>query len=344
MENKALEKSLEAGDLGILHIRSLYIRKMEEIKGNKQNNHLLDQLDYFVLDGLGIPIERAVEYLYMDQPDFNKFEEWIVSRQDEQINSKRIDMINDAVLDFVKNGQQKYPLNSVIDDPVFSAKEMEFWDENGYIVLKNAVDKKDCKELESAIWDHLELSPKEPESWQSAKERFWLKGFDHSLLSKNRGSNRIFKAFMQLWGTDKLFQATDRVSFNPPLPKNIKSYGPNMLHWDISLSQPVPFDLFGMLYLNDIKEDQGAFQCIAGFHKKLDGWLNSLDKGIDPRDEILNEKYKSKVSKIAANKGDLIICNHALPHGSSINSADYPRFVHYMVMYPPNRQIDPIWK
>jgi len=338
------EKSLQLGKLKIFHIKLLWERKVLEYEADKSNEHLLNQLDYFVLDGLNIPIEKAISYLYTQRPDFNKFEEWVLSWHDEFISPKLVKKINDAVIDFIKNGQQNYPLKVTIKDPIFSDEEMKFWEENGYIILKDAVDKKDCKELEDAIWKYQGLSCTESQNWNNAKDSFWLQDFEHPLLEKNKASKKIHKAFEQLWGTDKLFHSTNRISFNPPLDKITDNYGPNKLHWDISLARPISFDLLGMLYLNDIKEEQGAFQCIPGFHKKLDVWLEQLKKEDNPREEILKEKYQNESIKISAKAGDFIICRQELPHSSSINKFSYPRFVQYIAIYPANRKIDKIWK
>lgn len=337
-------KSLESGDLGILHLKFFWERKKDNSKERKNNIPQLNQLDYFVLDGLKIPIEDAVFYIYSDNPSFLEFENWILSYHNGSISYEIKKRINDSVVDFIENGQQDYPLETILKDRVFTREDMKFWEENGYIILKNAVDTRDCKELESAIWKHLELSPDEPQNWATAKDRFWLKEFIHPLLEKNRSEKKIQKAFSELWGTEKLFNSIDRVSFSPPFEDKIESYGPCKLHWDISLSSPVPFDLFGMLYLNDVEEEQGAFQCIPGFHKKLDSWLENLNKDIDPREEILKDEYQKEVVKISAKAGDFIISKEALPHGNSINRLDYPRFVHYITMYPPNRRIAFEWK
>ncbi len=343
MENHILDKSLEFGSLGISHIKSLHFRKIQETKGSMQNNIFLNQLDDLVLDGLDIPISQSIEYLLTKQPTFEEFEEWILLRHDGDICSNRIELINEAVFDFIKNGQQKYPLEIQMDDPIFTLEEMKFWDKNGYIVLKNAVDEEDCKELELAIWNHLSLSPDKPQEWKNTKDGFWLKDFKHPILDKNKSAKKIKRAFTQLWGTDKLITATDRISFNPPLDKNTL-FGPSTIHWDISLARPIPLDIFGLLCLNDIKKEQGAFQCIAGFHNELDSWLENLGENINPRKEILSEKYQKDILKIEAKKGDFIMCNGATPHSSSINTSDYPRFIHYIDMYPANRTINPIWK
>lgn len=337
-----LKKSLEAGSIGIFHLKSLWSRKVKQNKS--ANNYLLNQLDYFVLDGLNMPLAKVVRYLLENTPSFEEFEKWLVLQNGSDISQNTIKKVNDAVIDFCENGQQDYPLKTIIDTPAFTSDEIKFWKENGYIVLKEAVDKEECKELENAIWQYLDLTSTKPQNWADTKDRFWLSEFSHPLLEKNKTSKKIHKAFEQLWGTDKLFNSTHRVSFNPPLDSTIKNYGPSNIHWDISLSTPVPFDLFGMLHLNDVKEEQGAFQCIPRFHKNLDTWLKALDKEINPREEILKEKYQKDIVKVAVNAGDLVISSASLPHGSSINSSNYPRFVHYITMYPPNRRINTIWK
>lgn len=330
----------QKGELRIFHLKSFWKRKTECFN----SNHFPNQLDYFVFDGLNINITTVIEYLFTERPSFKEFEKWIVLQNGGDISQSIIEKVNDAVIEFCEKGQQDYPLETTIIEPIFTQKEIKFWREYGYIVLKEAVDKKDCKELENAIWQYLKLSPNDPQNWINTKDKFWLKDFNHPLLEKNRGSKRVKKAFEQLWGTDKLFNSTDRVSFNPPIAQSIQQYGPSNIHWDISLCTPVAFDLFGMLYLNDVKEEQGAFQCIAGFHRNLDTWLEGLDKDINPREEILKEEYQKNIVKVSADAGDLIISRDSLPHGSSINSSNYPRFVHYINMYPINKKINPIWK
>jgi uncharacterized protein Usg len=350
-ETKSYSDSLKTGKLGILHLYSLWSRKVVSNKTLKtQNDPILNQLDYFVLDALEIPIAKATEYLLSIQPDFKAFEEWIrlqheQSKNPTPLSSKLINTLNQAVQDFIQDGSLNYPLeNDANRDPIFTPKEIEFWHENGYIILRDAVDKEECKTLESAVWDYLDLSPDAPETWHTAKDQFWLKEFDHPLIHKNRANKKIIRAYAQLWGSDRLFQSTNRISFNPPQDTLINAFGPSSLHWDISLAQPIPFDLFGMLYLNDIDANQGAFQCIPGFHKKIDVWLENLPQKRNPREEILKQEYQQAAIKVPANRGDLIICSQKLPHSSSVNRGSYPRFVQYIAMYPPNRTINPVWK
>ena len=122
----------------------------------------------------------------------------------------------------------------------------------------------------------------------------------------------------------------DRVGFNTPEIETWKFPGPRM-HWDVSLKMPIPFGTQGILYLADTAYNQGAFSLVPGFHNRIETWLHNLPSNVQPRNEDI---YSLGVQPIVANAGDFIIWHHALPHGSSVNSSNQPRFVQYMNYEP----------
>jgi len=142
-----------------------------------------------------------------------------------------------------------------------------------------------------------------------------------------------------LWGRTDLWVTTDQSGMNPPERDGWKFPGPN-LHWDVSLALPIPFGTQGVLYLADTAANQGAFSCVPGFHRKIEGWLKSLPAGRDPRHEDLTQD----VVPIAGKAGDMVIWHHALPHGSSTNRALLPRFVQYINMRPSYWERNPVWR
>lgn len=85
----------------------------------------------------------------------------------------------------------------------------------------------------------------------------------------------------ELWGTKELFMSLSRLSFNPPLHGYVENYGPCKPHWDASINQPMPFNVIGMLYLNNVSKEQGAFHVFrdfteksgSGFHRYLKGQI-----------------------------------------------------------------------
>src|ERR1700691_3665547 len=130
----------------------------------------------------------------------------------------------------------------------------------------------------------------------------------------------------------------DQAGMNPPELPAWKFPGPH-LHWDVSLAQPIPFGVQGILYLADVAADQGAFTCVPGFHRKIDSWLESLPEGAGPRAQALPDG----AVPIAGRAGDLVIWHQALPHGSSPNRAALPRIVQYLKMAPSHWKHNPVW-
>jgi ectoine hydroxylase-related dioxygenase (phytanoyl-CoA dioxygenase family) len=164
--------------------------------------------------------------------------------------------------------------------------------------------------------------------------------FQHPALSANRRSPRIRKAFAQLWGTADLWVSTDRVGFNVPERPGWMFRGPD-LHWDVSLSQPIPFGTQGILYLTDTPPEQGAFTCVPGFHRRIDSWLDGLPAGANPRREDLHALGSRP---IAGRAGDLVIWDHKLPHGSRPNRGARPRIVQYINLYPTRVECREVWR
>lgn len=218
--------------------------------------------------------------------------------------------------------------------PVLSAADRDFWEENGYVVVHDAVPPENCRAAERAIWDFLEMDSDNPESWYPDPPRrgIMVEIYQHQALWDNRQYPRIHQAFSEIWSTEQLWVSFDRGSLNPPERPDFKFPGPH-LHWDMSLDGPVDrLKVQGVLYLTDTPANQGAFTCIPGFHRKIGDWLNNLPDDADPR-RVIKQRNADAVP-VAGKAGDLVIWHSALPHGSSPNSGDRPRIVQYITMSP----------
>jgi ectoine hydroxylase-related dioxygenase (phytanoyl-CoA dioxygenase family) len=102
----------------------------------------------------------------------------------------------------------------------------------------------------------------------------------------------------------------------------------------------VIFQVQGMIYLTDTTAEQGAFEAVPGFHRRIDAWLGSLGEGVDPRHVDLSAQAR----RIAANAGDLIVWHSALPHGASPNTGDHPRLAQYVTQYPASLRPADRWR
>jgi hypothetical protein len=220
--------------------------------------------------------------------------------------------------------------------PVLSTEDRAFWEENGYVVIREAVPRENCQAAERAVWDFLEMDPNDPESWYPDPPRngIMVEIYQHQALWDNRQYPRVHQAFAEIWGMPKLWVSFDRASMNPPERPGYRFPGP-YLHWDMKMEMPVRLKVQGVLYLAETPANQGAFTCIPGFHRKLEAWLRSLPEGADPRK--LGRELPG-ATPIGANAGDLIIWHSALPHGSSPNSAQRPRMAQYITMSPAREE------
>ncbi|WP_130734495.1 phytanoyl-CoA dioxygenase family protein [Flavobacterium sp. J27] len=257
---------------------------------------------------LGISMELTLQFLYGERPDLEAFEHWVKAK------SKTLD-------------------SETYHENVLSEQDLQFWENNGYVIIRNAISVEDCLETQQAIWNFLQKDPNDSLTWYTFHETqkgLMVHFFDHPILEKNRASLKIKKAYEQLYGTDKIYKTIDKVSFNPPITEKYNFLGSN-LHWDVSLKQPIPFRLQGLLYLSDCKENDGAFHCVPGFHNKIENWMQSLHPHDNPR-MVAVETLQPK--PITGNVGDFIIWHQALPHCATPNRGDKPRLVQYLTYFP----------
>jgi ectoine hydroxylase-related dioxygenase (phytanoyl-CoA dioxygenase family) len=227
-------------------------------------------------------------------------------------------------------------------ESVLSSDDLAFWDEHGYVVVREAVSAASAAWAAAAVYEFICARADDPESWygeSALKQGIWVPLMRHPALLNNRNSERIYAAFAQLWGRSDLWMNTDQCGFNPPEGPNYRFSGQG-LHWDVSLTPPIPFGTQALLYLTDTAAAQGAFQCVPGYHRRIDRWLHSLPQDANPRTIELSRD----AIPIPGRAGDLVIWHHALPHAASRNRGDQPRLVQYMNMRPSSWAYANAWK
>lgn len=331
-----LSASQEKGKLQVMHLKRFWEKSKLKREGKIRGNDLKEewQLDRILLFLVGLGLEQTNTYLYQTTPDFEQFEDWILATAGMPV-AENVWKFNQFILGNREENSKGVP-------EVLSREQLESWDRDGYLILRNAVPRADCDQVIAALCEFTGIERNKPESWyntHSSQQGIMVQLFQHPVMQKNRESALIRDACAQLWNRTDLWCTTDRVGFNPPETDSWKFPGPD-LHWDVSLSLPVPFGLQGILYLADTAANQGAFTLVPGFQHRLEHWMHTLPQGANPRNENLHALGSIP---IAANAGDFIIWHQALPHGSSPNTASLPRFVQYINYEPLDRQIAEEW-
>lgn len=330
-----LVNHLETGKLEIYYLKRAwsYLNFKKQGGGNEASWNVEWQYVNALFNTLGIGLEPTIKYIFSNNPSFAEFEDWILKNG--KISPPIIKYFNTLVSGSID--QLEHGTTDVLSD-----KDLKHFDEEGYVIIKNAISKEDCQKTVELIYQFIEATPDDPATWYKqlpTKQGIMVQLFNHELLDKNRLSDKIKRAYQQLWKRNDLLVSMDRVSFNPPVTKGHPFPGPN-LHWDVSLKRPVYFGLQGLLYLSDTEAGQGAFTLVPGFHKKIEDWLENLPEGAAPRKQDLK---KLGTRPLSGQAGDFIIWHHALPHGSCPNTTQVPRIVQYINYQPIQLEAHDEW-
>ncbi len=222
---------------------------------------------------------------------------------------------------------------------IFSANDLQFFRDNGYVIVHNAAPAKNLQAVIDAIFDFLGMNPNDPNDWYRPPHRTggMVELYQHQALWDNRQYPRIHQAFSEIFCTEKLWVSEDRASMKPPMHPDHPEYDhKGFTHWDIDTSKlPLPFRVQGVLALTDTSEDMGGFQCVPGFHKDLDAWIAKQPADRNPFSPDLSALPAGmKVTPIPMRAGDLVIWDTRLAHGNGHNVSNKPRLAQYISMSP----------
>ncbi|HTB81463.1 MAG TPA: phytanoyl-CoA dioxygenase family protein [Opitutaceae bacterium] len=330
----AIAEAGETGTLGIVYLKRFWSQKItaqtQTLPGAITAGDLV--AENVLLAGLRLGVRETLDFLMQTAPSFEEFEAWVRTKSGGTIAPARVERLNGAL-----RGTGGFALESIQAEPALSADDLAFWDEHGYVVVKQAVSPEHCRAAVQAIFEHAGMDLNRPDSWYG--DAIWILLAHHPALWANRNSGRIHTAFAQIWQRNDLWMNVDVCGVNPPERPGYKFRG-SALHWDMTLTPPLRLGTQAILYLTDTAANQGAFSCVPGFHRKLETWLREQPAGTDPRVQALKEL---QAIPIAGAAGDLIIWHHALPHGATPNRAALPRVVQYLNMFPSQYDINAEW-
>lgn len=235
------------------------------------------------------------------------------------------------------------------DERILSDEERAFWEENGYVIIPNAVPQELLDGVIDAIWEHLGVKGDDPEDWYRVNPRNRTDhatapivgtggvrlSCHHQAFWDTRQYPKMHRIFAEILGTEKLWVSFDRASMKPPVHPDHPEWDSEGLkvHWDLDTDriEYVPLTVQGVLCLTDTDEKQGGFCCVPGFYKEFDAWKKSLPEGASPRRPPFE---KEDMVPIPGKAGDLIVWHRLTPHANGRNESNRPRMGQYITMYP----------
>jgi len=231
---------------------------------------------------------------------------------------------------------------------VLSEEDWQFWTHNGYIVIKGAVSKENCAKTAALLWEFEEKDPQDPETWYApprAEIRMkeltnsgMVEIYNHQYLWENRQSERLYNAFVDIWGSEKLWVTIDRANLNFPSRPDHPFKG--FIHWDYD-PETKPQNVQGVLALVDqTDENMGGFQCVPELFRTYDTWKLTQP---EDRDHFKPDITGFELVKVKMEAGDLLIFNSSLAHGIRPNlSQDKVRIAQYISMMPAQEEDQPL--
>ena len=224
--------------------------------------------------------------------------------------------------------------------PILSDADRAFFDQNGYLVVRQLIPREQVAAVADAIWEFLEFDRNDPSDWYRNPHRVngMVEMYHDQTLWDVRQHPKMYELFRDLFGRDDLWVFIDRANLKPPPNEAHPEYDHHgMVHWDIDVRQtPTPFLVQGVLYLVDTKQGEGGFQCVPGMHRRA----AEVSAGItdeDLRHQQLHERFPDRIGppiEVEADAGDFIIWHSALPHGNSRNYSNKPRLAQYVRLFP----------
>ena len=226
---------------------------------------------------------------------------------------------------------------------VLTWEDWNFWIENGYVVVKQAVPRAQAEETAAFLWEFEEKKPEDPTTWYTApRAEIQMKElagtgmvevYNNQYLWNNRQSPRIYDAFVDIWGTEKLWVTIDRANLNFPIQTRFHEYK-GFIHWDYD-PETNPQQVQGVLALaNQTDENMGGFQCIPWLFKNYHSWKHTQPEERDHFQPDITG-LEDKIVKVPLEAGDLLIFNSSQPHGIRPNlSENKVRIAQYISMMP----------
>ncbi|THE13462.1 phytanoyl-CoA dioxygenase [Bacillus timonensis] len=240
------------------------------------------------------------------------------------------------------------PLNERLNNEplrVLTEEQFQFWKENGYVVVPNVVPQENIERTKKLIWEFEEKNPNDPSTWYSkpAREHVMpeLRGagmvelYNHQYFWDNRMHQKVYDAFVDIWGTKKLWCSIDRCNMSFPSKPGVFEFE-GFIHWDADTSlQPRPENVQGILFLTDTQVGSGGLSVIPELYRDFEEWVKTQPEDRDPYHPDYTGYTPTPVTLKA---GDLLIFHVMQAHGLRKNTLDTPNIHQYISMFPAQEE------
>ena len=287
---------------------------------SEENMKVLSKKKHYLMNVFSLGLLEFYEVIYQFSENTTSIFDWLLQQNGKLELVHKIKTYNNLVDN--KEVDSKY-FNKIITD-----EQYNFWEENGYIQLSGLIDENECDKVVTYICNLLNIN--DTMSYDELNnidlQGIMVNKFDYKESSTLRNHELVKMIYEDLYQSNEIISEIAPLGFNPPVSKSYSFRG-SSLHWDIDFTKEEFTNIQGLIYLNDVDEDGGAFSLIKGFNKEF----TVFNVNAQNAQSILESLLKNRdVTPLKGKKGDLILWKETIPHAATPNHSDVPRFVQYL--------------
>jgi Phytanoyl-CoA dioxygenase (PhyH) len=207
---------------------------------------------------------------------------------------------------------------------------------NGYVVLPGAVADGLCVAVISALDEVLGIRLDDPATWSRIDPEFdMVPMWGHQSQWDIRQLPNLHDAWSRIWGRRDLWVDVNSCRITPPWRDGLADA--LTIHFDVDPHDSSLQWFPGLVALADAPVGHGGFCCVPALFRDRDLWPTTWPAAggyrptLGPDDEII---------EVPLRRGDVLIWDSRLPHGTVRNLGPTPRAVFYLQLHRPGTEAD----
>jgi hypothetical protein len=211
----------------------------------------------------------------------------------------------------------------------------------GHVVLRDAVPAERCDAVIDALAGVLGLEFDDPSTWERISPLLdMVPMWGHQSQWEIRQLPKLYEAWATIWGRQDLWVDINSCRVTPPWSAGRADALP--IHFDVDPHDTTQRWYPGLVALTDAPAGHGGFRCVPSLFRDHDRWPTSWPPPSDPHAARYPATLGAddEIVEVPLNKGDVLIWDSHLAHGTVRNGGTSPRAVFYLQMHPPGTAAD----
>lgn len=212
----------------------------------------------------------------------------------------------------------------VVDDVVGALRR------DGFVVVPGAVPEPYCDAVIEALVGVLGIQLDDPTTWDRiSAEIDQVPMWGHPSQWAIRQLPRLHDVWSAIWGRAALWADVNSCRVTPPWRPGLADALP--IHFDVDPHDTTQQWYPGLVALTDAPAGHGGFRCVPSLFRDPARWPTAWATAGEFRPTL---DHSDEIVEVPLRRGDLLVWDSHLPHGTVRNSGISPRAVFYVQLHP----------